>query len=96
MYNNRDPLKSGPSGPGLEDKFVDWAINKYRYLKFSETMSKLHADMSENWREIVVTAEACAKATEAHTYPKRKDMQKRAAAAFRERKKQRRQQREAR
>jgi hypothetical protein len=44
--------------------------------------------MDEPWCEIVASAAACVKATEAHTYPKRKEKQKRAAAAFRERKRQ--------
>jgi len=80
----------------LEQKYVDWAVSQYRQVKFKESMSQQHNDMHDNWREICVTAAACAKATEARTYAKRKQLQKRAAAAFRERKMQKRLQREKR
>ena len=71
---------------GLDEKFVKWAEEKYRSLKFGEPTSKAFKYMRETWREIRQTAEACAKATAARTYAKRKAMQKRAAEAFRERK----------
>ena len=78
----------------LDQKYVDWARNRYRYLKFSEPMTKLHKDMDETWREIVVTREACAKATEARTRAKRMEMHHRAVEAFRKRKFQKRMLRE--
>jgi len=81
---------------GLEQKYRDWAIQEYHHRKFRTPMSQLYKDMDETWREIIVTAAACAKATEARTYAKRKQLQKRAAAAFRERKMQKRLQREKR
>lgn len=69
--------------PALADEFVDWAINRYKHLKFCDPMSQKHKDMHETWNEIVATAEACKKATEARTYPKRREQQKRAVAKFR-------------
>jgi hypothetical protein len=80
----------------LEQKYVDWARNKFRYLKFNEPMTQVHKDMEETWREIVTSTAACAKATEARTYAKRKQLQKRAVAKIRERKMQKRLQREKR
>ena len=67
----------------LDQKFVDWAINRYTYLKHSEPMSKKHKDMHAQWNEILATAAACKKATDARTYPKRRAQQKLAAAKFR-------------
>ena len=68
---------------GLEQKYVDWAISKFRHEKFKQPMNKLHQDMHDTWQEILTTTESCAKATAARTYPKRRAQQKRAAAAFR-------------
>ena len=67
----------------LEARFVDWALSTYRHDKFKEEVSKAHAEMSATWGEIVATAEACAKATEARTGPKQRERRKRAAAALR-------------
>jgi hypothetical protein len=67
----------------LEPKFVGWALAKYRHEAFREEMSKQHKNMSKTWLEILQTADACAKATEARTYPKRRARQKLAAAKFR-------------
>ncbi len=71
-----------PTG-GLEQKFVDWALYHYRLLKFNEDMSQPHKAMDEQWYEIATTAEACKKATEARTYPKRMAEHKLAVAKFR-------------
>jgi hypothetical protein len=49
----------------LEQKFVEWAFGKYRHEKFKEALSEEHLDMNDNWREIVLTREECATATEA-------------------------------
>ena len=95
VYCTATDIATVPTG-NLEQKYVDWALSRYRDLKFNEEMSQLHKNMSDMWREILVTAAACAKATEARTYAKRKQLQKRAAAAFRERKMQKRLQREKR
>jgi len=95
VYCTATDIATVPTG-NLEQKYVDWALSRYRDLKFKEEMSQLHKNMSHMWREIIVTAAACAKATEARTYAKRKQLQKRAAAAFRERKMQKRLQREKR
>ena len=70
---------------GLEQKYRDWAIQEYHHRKFRTPMSQLYKDMDETWREIIVTAEACAKATAARTYAKRRAQQKHAAEAFRKR-----------
>jgi hypothetical protein len=70
-------------GSELADEFVDWAIRRYKHLNGSENMSQKHKDMYDTWQEIVATAEACKKATAARTYTKRREQQKRAAAAFR-------------
>jgi hypothetical protein len=67
----------------LADEFVDWAINRYRYLKHSDPMTKKHKNMHAQWNEILATAEACKKATDAHTYPKRRAQHKLAVAKFR-------------
>ena len=94
VYYDAPNIKAVYTG-GLEEKFVKWAEEKYHWLKFKEPTSKAFNDMAETWREIVITREACAKATEARTYPKRKEMQRRAVAAFRERKFRKRMEREA-
>jgi hypothetical protein len=71
--------------PTLDVKFVDWAINRYRYLQSAvvNPMTKKHKAMHEQWNEIVATAEACKKATDARTYPKRRAQHKRTVAKFR-------------
>ncbi len=74
---------TAPYVGSLEPKFVDWALAKYRHEAFKEEMSKQHKNMSKTWLEILQTADACAKATEARTYPKRRAQQKLAAAKFR-------------
>jgi galactokinase len=70
----------------LAQQFVAWALARFAYLKSCQPMSEEHKDMDETWREIVVTAEACATASAARTYAKRRAAQKRAADAFRKRK----------
>ncbi len=47
----------------LEGKFLDWALNRHRNLLSGEEMSRKHKNMSDQWREILVTAKTCAKAT---------------------------------
>ena len=47
----------------LADEFVDYAIRRYKQLNGTQNMSQKHQDMYDTWLEIVVTAEACAKAT---------------------------------
>ena len=81
-YCKAKDIATVPTG-GLEQKFVDWALDHYRLLKFNEAMSQPHKAMDEQWYEIATTAEACKKATEARTYPKRRAQQKLAAAKFR-------------
>jgi hypothetical protein len=66
----------------LEQKYVEWAFAKYCNRKFKEPMFKEHRDMAENWREIVVTAEACATATAARMEDNRVKRQMRKAAAI--------------
>lgn len=66
----------------LEQKFVEWAFGMYRHRKFKEPLSEEHVDMAENWREIVVTAEACAVATAARVEAQRVKRQKRRAIAI--------------
>ena len=94
VYYDAPNIKAVYTG-GLEEKFVKWAEEKYRWLKFKEPTSKAFKDMAETWREIVITREACAKATEARTYAKGKEIHRRAVAAFRERQLQKRTEREA-
>ncbi len=69
----------------LDLKFVDWAIDRYYYLKSPvlNPMSQKHKNMEEQWNEIVATAAACKKATEARTYPKRMAKHKLAVAKIR-------------
>ena len=81
---------------GLEQKYRDWAINYYRRLKFNSPMSQLHKDMDEQWHEIVVTAAACAKATEARIHAQGKKAHARWIAREHERRERKRQQREMR
>jgi hypothetical protein len=81
---------------GLEQKYRDWAIQKYHYLKFRTPMSQLHKDMDETWREIIVTAEACAKATAARIEAQDKKAHARWMAAEHECREGKRQQRELR
>ena len=73
-----------PSGD-LEQKYVDWAIAKFRHERFKQPLNKLHQDMHNTWQEILTTAEACAKATEARLHPQRMEARKSAAARFRKR-----------
>ena len=47
----------------LEQKYVDWAIAKFRHERFKQPMNKLHQDMHDTWQEILTTAAACEKAT---------------------------------
>jgi hypothetical protein len=68
---------------GLEQKYRDWAIKKFHSRKFGGSLSKMYKDMEDTWNEILATAEACKKATDARTYPKRRAQQKLAAAKFR-------------
>ncbi len=69
--------------PPLALKFLDWAINRYRYLKHSDPMTKKHKDMHAQWNEILTTAEACKKATDSLWYAVRKVRRDRAVAKFR-------------
>ena len=46
----------------LDGKFIDWALSRHRDL-MGEEMSQKHKNMSDQWREILVTAKTCAKAT---------------------------------
>jgi hypothetical protein len=78
----------------LEQKYVDWARNKFRYLKFNEPMTQEHKDMEETWREIVTSTAACAKATEARIAAR--DLQKRRPLLYNALKQQKRLQREKR
>ena len=66
----------------LEQKFVEWAFGKYRHEKLKEALSKEHVDMSENWREIVVTTEACKAATAGRIEANRVKRHMRKAAAI--------------
>jgi hypothetical protein len=76
-----------PSGgpPALGLKFQEWGEAYYKYLKEGTALSKAHVEMQATWDEIERTAEACAKATEARLGPKRREKQRKAAAAFRAR-----------
>jgi len=69
----------------LEQKYVDWAIAKFRHERFKQPLNKLHQDMHNTWQEILVTTAACEKATEARLHPKRMEARKSAAARFRKR-----------
>ncbi len=84
-YNETYDLSVFMPPSALADDFIDWAINRYRYLKSPvvSPMTKKNKNMQEQWNEIVATAAACKKATEARTYPKRRAQQKLAAAKFR-------------
>jgi hypothetical protein len=81
---------------GLEQKYRDWAIEKYHYRKLRTPLSQLHKDMDETWREILATAEACAKATEARIHAQGKKAHARWIAREHERREGKRQQREMR
>ena len=72
-----------PSGgpPALGLKFQEWGEAYYKYLKEGTALSKAHVEMQATWEEITVTAEACAKATEARLGPRRRERQRKAAAA---------------
>ncbi len=72
-YNETYDLSMFMPASALADEFVDWAIRRYKHLKFSDPMSQKHKDMHETWNEIVATAAACAKATAARTYAKRRE-----------------------
>ena len=67
----------------LAGEFVDYAIRRFKQLNGTQNMSQKHQDMYDTWLEIVVTAEACKKATAARWQAKHKAQQKRAAAKFR-------------
>ncbi len=47
----------------LELKFVNWATDRYRDLRFNEEMNQKHKNMSDQWHQILVTAKAWAKTT---------------------------------
>jgi hypothetical protein len=66
----------------LEQKFVEWAFGKYRHEKFKEPLRKEHIEMTENWREIVVTTEACKAATAGRMEANRVKRHMRKAAAI--------------
>ena len=67
----------------LDMTFVQWAYSTYRHCKFDEPKSQQFKDMSETWNEILVTAAACKKATDARWYAVRKVRRDRAIAKFR-------------
>ena len=79
-YNAAYPSDVCPGD--LAQEFASWAFCKYRHDKFNEPLTKLHQDMDENWREIVLTAEACAKASAARIEAKNKQMKSRHATAM--------------
>jgi len=81
---------------GLEQKYRDWAIQEYHHRKFRTPMSQLYKDMDETWREIIVTAAACAKATAARIEAQDKKAHARWMAAELERRERKREQRESR
>ncbi len=81
VYYSAADVKTVDTGD-LEQKFVEWAFGKYRHEKFKEALSKEHIDMTENWREIVVTTETCKKAMEARLEANRVKRQQRRAAAI--------------
>jgi hypothetical protein len=66
----------------LEQKFVEWALGMYRHEKLKEPLSKEHYDMSANYREIVVTTEACKAATAGRMEANRVKRHMRKAAAI--------------
>ena len=80
----------------LEQKYVDWAIAKFRHERFKQPMNKVHQDMHDTWQEILTTAEACAKATEARIHAQGKKMHARACATELERRELKRMQRDRR
>ena len=65
-----------------------WCCGKY--IKERVCLGMSGQEMYDTWLEIVVTAEACKKATAARWQAKHKAQQKRAAAAFRDAKTQQR------
>ncbi len=81
-YHNGTNITAPYTGD-LEPKFVDWVLSKYRNDKSGEEMSNQFQNMSNQWREILVTAKTCAKATAARTYPKRMAEHKLVVAKFR-------------
>jgi hypothetical protein len=80
----------------LEQKYVDWAIAKFRHERFKQPMNKVHQDMHDTWQEILTTAKACEKATEARIHAQGKKMHARACAAELERRELKRMQRDRR
>jgi hypothetical protein len=94
-YCSAKNIATVPTG-GLGQKYVDWALSRYRDLKLNEEMSQLHKNMSDMWREILVTAKACAKATEARVHSQGKKAHARACTKELERREQKRIQRELR
>jgi hypothetical protein len=67
----------------LDGKFIDWALSRHRDLLSGEEMSQKHKNMHAQWNEILATAEACKKATDARWYAVRKVRRDRAVAKFR-------------
>jgi len=97
VYLTTDPSKlAAVNTGGLELKFVDYALSKYREEKFKQPLTQLHKDMAETWCEILATAEACAKATEARIHAQGKKAHARWIAREHERREGKRQQREMR
>jgi len=80
----------------LEQKYVDWAIAKFRHERFKQPMNKVHQDMHDTWQEILTTAKACEKATEARIHAQGKKAHARACTNELERREQKRMQRELR
>jgi len=94
-YHNGTNITAPYTGD-LESTFVDWALSKYRNDKFGEEVSKQFQNMSDRWREILVSAAACAKATEARVHSQGKKAHARACAKELERRERKRMQRELR
>ncbi len=95
VYYSAKNIATVPTG-GLGQKYVDWALSRYRDLKLNEEMSQLHKNMSDMWREILLTAKACEKATEARIHAQGKKAHARAGTTELERRERKRMQRELR
>jgi hypothetical protein len=80
----------------LDQKYVDWAIAKFRHERFKQPMNKLHQDMHDTWQEILTTSEACVKATEARLHAQGKKMHGRTCGTELERRELKRMQRDMR
>jgi hypothetical protein len=93
-YDAADPADVCPGD--LEEGFVYWAFCDYLYKKFNAPMTQLNKAMQSNWREIVASAAACAKATSMRKLKQHLKKHERKVDEFLEGVKQRRMQRDAR